>query len=35
MVMTKTPEADIRVDLPAIWPVLAILSLWALFRALR
>ena len=35
LVLTKTPEANIRVDLLVIWPVLAILSLWALFRALR
>jgi hypothetical protein len=35
LVMTKTPEADIRVDLLVIWPVLAFLSMWALFRAVR
>jgi len=35
LVQIKTPEANIRVDLLAIWPVLAILSAWALFRAFR
>ncbi len=35
LVQIKTPEANIRVDLLVIWPVLAILSAWALFRALR
>jgi len=35
LVLIKTPEADIRADLLLIWPVLAILSAWALFRGLR
>ncbi|MGA7964288.1 MAG: hypothetical protein WCB49_00030 [Gammaproteobacteria bacterium] len=35
LVQTKTPEANIRVDLLVIWPALAILSAWALFRSLR
>jgi hypothetical protein len=35
LVQIKTPEANIRVDLMVIWPVLAILSAWALFRAFR
>ena len=35
LVQARTPEANIRVDLLVIWPVLAILSLWAVFRALR
>ena len=35
LVQIKTPEANIRVDLFVIWPVLAILSAWALFRAFR
>ena len=35
LVQTKTPEANIRVDLLLMWPVLAILSAWALFRAVR
>ena len=30
-----TPDANIRVDLLVIWPVLGILSAWALFRSLR
>lgn len=35
LVQVRTPEANIRVDLILIWPVLAILSAWALFRSLR
>jgi hypothetical protein len=35
LVQIKTPEANIRVDLIVIWPVLAILSAWMLFRAFR
>lgn len=35
LVQTKTPEANIRVDLLVVWPVLAFLSGWALFRAFR
>ena len=35
LVQIKTPEANIRVDLLVIWPVLAIVSAWALFRAFR
>ena len=35
LVKIKTPEANIRVDLLVIWPVLAILSVWGLFRAFR
>ena len=35
LVQTKTPEANIRVDLFVIWPALAILSAWALFRVFR
>lgn len=31
-VLVKTPEADIRVDLLVIWPLLAILTLWAIIR---
>jgi hypothetical protein len=34
LVRVRTPEANVRVDLVLIWPVLAILSAWALFRAL-
>jgi len=30
-----TPEANIRVDLLIIWPILAILSVWALYRVAR
>ena len=35
LVQIKTPEANIRVDLLMMWPVLTILSAWALFRAFR
>jgi hypothetical protein len=35
LVQVRTPEANIRVDLLVIGPVLAVLSAWALFRALR
>ena len=35
LVLFLTPEANIRVDLLVIWPALAILSAWALFRSLR
>ncbi len=35
LVMTKTPEANIRVDLLVIWPVLLVLSVWFAVRALR
>ena len=35
LVMVRTPEANIRVDLLVIWPVLAILSVWFVIRALR
>ena len=34
-VMTKSPEANIRVDLLVIWPVLLILSIWFVVKALR
>ncbi|MFW2364923.1 MAG: hypothetical protein ACN4GW_00790 [Desulforhopalus sp.] len=35
LVLIRTPEANIRVDLLVIWPVLVILSIWALFRMFR
>lgn len=35
LIQIKTPEANIRVDLLVIWPVLAILSVWALIRVFR
>jgi hypothetical protein len=35
LVQARTPEANIRVDLLLIWPVLAILSAWMVLRALR
>ena len=35
LIQVRTPEANIRVDLLMMWPVLAILSAWALFRVFR
>jgi protein-S-isoprenylcysteine O-methyltransferase Ste14 len=35
LVQARTPEANIRADLLLIWPVLAVLSVWALFRVFR
>lgn len=35
LVMTRTPEANIRVDLLVIWPVLLVLSAWFVIRALK
>ena len=35
IVMIKSPEANIRVDLLVIWPVLVILSIWFLVKAFR
>lgn len=34
-VRAYSPEANIRVDLLVIWPLLAIFSAWAIFRAIR
>ena len=31
-VLVQTPEADIRVDLLVLWPLLAILTVWALIK---
>jgi hypothetical protein len=31
----RSPEANIRVDLLVIWPLLAILTLWALYRTFK
>jgi uncharacterized membrane protein YjjP (DUF1212 family) len=35
LVQATTPEANIRVDLLVIWPIVAILSAWTLYRVLR
>lgn len=35
LVVTQSPEANIRVDLMLIWPVLALVTAWALWRAGR
>lgn len=35
LVITRTPEANIRVDLMLIWPVLGFATAWALWRAAR
>ena len=34
-VLVRTPEADIRVDLLLMWPLLALLSIWFTIRAFR
>ena len=34
LVMTRTPDADIRVDLLLIWPIAALVAVWALVRTL-
>ena len=35
LVLIKTPEANIRVDLMVIWPLLVIVTIWAWIRAFR
>jgi hypothetical protein len=35
LVLAKSPEANIRVDLLLIWPVIALATLWAFVRAAR
>ena len=35
LVVWRTPEANLRVDLMLIWPVLLILSIWFTIRASR
>jgi hypothetical protein len=35
LVLIKTPEADIRVDLLLIWPIVGVLSLWAIYKLFR
>jgi len=35
LVITRTPEANIRVDLMVIWPVLLVVSIWCSMRALK
>ena len=35
LVLIRTPEANIRVDLLIIWPALAIFSAWAIYRSLK
>jgi hypothetical protein len=32
LVLARTPEADIRVDLLLIWPLIGLATLWALSR---
>jgi hypothetical protein len=34
LILVRTPEANIRVDLLLIWPALALLSTWAAVRLL-
>jgi hypothetical protein len=33
LVSVRTPEANIRVDLLLVWPVIALVTLWAFARA--
>lgn len=35
LVITQTPEANIRVDLLVIWPLLALLTLWQTIQVFR
>jgi len=35
LILVRTPEANIRVDLLLISPALAVLSAWAVYRSLR
>jgi hypothetical protein len=35
LVLTRTPDATIRVDLLVIWPLLAVLSAWTVYRMFR
>jgi hypothetical protein len=35
VVMTRTPEANIRFDLLVVWPILLVLSVWFILRSLR
>lgn len=35
LVLARTPEANIRVDLLVIWPVLLIISVWFSVRSFR
>jgi len=35
LVLVKSPEANIRVDLLLIWPVIGLATLWAFVRAAR
>ena len=35
LVLVRTPEANIRIDLLLIWPALLLLTVWSLWRALR
>lgn len=35
LITVRTPDANIRVDLLLIWPVLLMLTLWSGWRALR
>jgi hypothetical protein len=35
LILVRTPEANIRVDLLLIYPALVLLSAWAIYRALR
>jgi hypothetical protein len=35
LVLVQTPEANIRVDLMLIWPLITLVTMWAIVRAAR
>ena len=35
LILARTPDANIRIDLLLIYPSLALLSVWALYRLIR
>ncbi len=35
LIIIKTPEANIRADLLVIFPILAIISIWSLYKSLH
>jgi hypothetical protein len=35
LLLRKSPESNIRFDLLIIWPALAVVTLWAIVRAIR
>jgi hypothetical protein len=35
LILVRTPEANIRIDLLVIWPIVAVFSAWTIFRVFR